>query len=60
MTVVDRHRGDEPSGVVVTAGRPEAGWHQRSAGEVLDDLGSAPDGLLPGEAAERLRQVGPN
>ncbi len=35
-------------------------WHRRSADDVLTALGSSVDGLTPEQAAERLREVGPN
>jgi len=35
-------------------------WHQRDSHEIIEELGSSPNGLSPGEAHKRLLQYGPN
>ncbi len=35
-------------------------WHQRETGEVLQELGSSPDGLSEAEAQKRFEEFGPN
>ncbi|MGE0140156.1 MAG: cation-translocating P-type ATPase [Ilumatobacteraceae bacterium] len=56
----DERSRDDIGPVHDAVAEPKTDWHRRSHVEVLDELGSARDGLTEAAAAERLASVGPN